>query len=281
MKNNFWTTVITPKNSWFDIDINGLLKSHDLIFLFVKRDFVTFYKQTILGPLWFLIQPLLTTIVFTIVFGKIANVPTNGLPPFLFYMSGVVAWGYFSSCLDKTANTFIANSAVFGKVYFPRLAVPVASIITNLLTFSIQFFSFLCFSVYFFLMGSNIEPNLWILLVPFLLLEMAFLGMGVGLLISALTVKYRDLVFVVGFGVQLWMYATPIVYPISQAPVKWQWFFALNPMASIVETFRHAFLGGGVINISHLLVGLVITMIIFFMGLILFSRAEKNFMDTV
>lgn len=281
MKNISWTTIITPKNSWFDIDIKGLFSSRDLIILFVRRDFVTFYKQTILGPLWFFIQPLLTTIVFTVVFGKIANVPTNGLPPFLFYMSGVVAWGYFASCLDKTANTFISNAGIFGKVYFPRLVVPVATIITNGLTFFIQFASFLCFMAYFYFMGSSIQPNWWILMVPLLLLQMALLGMGVGLLISALTTKYRDLVFVVGFGVQLWMYGTPIVYPISQAPAKWQWIFAFNPMSSVVETFRHAFLGGGSVNIAHLFIGLIMTIVIFFLGLLLFSRAEKNFMDTV
>jgi lipopolysaccharide transport system permease protein len=281
MKKNFWTTVITPSNSWFDLDLIGIFRSRDLIFLLVRRDFVTFYKQTILGPLWFFIQPLLTTIVFTVVFGKIANVPTDGVPPFLFYMSGVVAWGYFSSCLDKTANTFISNSGLFGKVYFPRLVVPIASITTNLLTFFIQFISFICFLSYFCFIGSDLQPNWWILVVPLLLFEMALLGMGVGLLISALTTKYRDLVFVVGFGVQLWMYATPIVYPVSQAPIKWQWIFAFNPMASIVEVFRHAFLGSGAVDIWHLMVGIIVTVIVFFLGLILFSHAEKNFMDTV
>ena len=276
-----WTTIITPKTSYFDVDIAGLFRSRDLIFLFVRRDFISFYKQTILGPLWFFIQPLLTTIVFTVVFGKIANMPTNGLPPFLFYMSGVVAWSYFANCLDKTSNTFIANAGIFGKVYFPRLVVPISIVITNGSTFLIQFILFLGFVAYFYIAGANIHPNWWVIFTPFLLLQMALLGLGVGLLISSLTTKYRDLVFVVGFGVQLWMYATPVVYPLSQVPEKWQWLFVMNPMAPVVETFRYAFLGGGGVVITHLAISLIMTLVIFASGLLLFARAEKNFMDTV
>ena len=276
-----WTTIITPKTSYFDIDIAGLLRSRDLIFLFVRRDFVSFYKQTILGPLWFFIQPLLTTIVFTVVFGKIANMPTNGLPPFLFYMSGVVAWSYFANCLDKTSNTFIANAGIFGKVYFPRLVVPISIVITNGSTFLIQFIMLIGFIVYFYMAGANIHPNWWIFFTPLLLLQMALLGLGVGLLIASLTTKYRDLGFVVGFGVQLWMYATPIVYPISQVPEKWQWLFAMNPMAPVIETFRHAFLGGGAVKMIHMAISIIMTLIILTSGLLLFSKAEKSFMDTV
>jgi len=247
----------------------------------VRRDFVSFYKQTILGPLWFFIQPLLTTIVFTVVFGKIANMPTNGLPPFLFYMSGVVAWSYFANCLDKTSNTFIANAGIFGKVYFPRLVVPISIVITNGSTFLIQFIMLIGFIVYFYMAGANIHPNWWIFFTPLLLLQMALLGLGVGLLIASLTTKYRDLGFVVGFGVQLWMYATPIVYPISQVPEKWQWLFAMNPMAPVIETFRHAFLGGGAVKMIHMAISIIMTLIILTSGLLLFSKVEKSFMDTV
>jgi lipopolysaccharide transport system permease protein len=274
-------TIISPKNHWFDIDFKGILQSRDLIFLFVRRDFVTFYKQTILGPFWFFIQPLITTLVFTIVFGKIAKLNTDGLPPFLFYMAGVVPWSYFSSCLDKTSNTFSANAGLFGKVYFPRLAVPLSIVITNAITFCIQFFTFLAFLFFYYQSGAAVHPSWWILLAPILLIQMATLGLGVGLLISSLTIKYRDLTFLVGFGVQLWMYATPIVYSTTQVPVKWQWLFLLNPMAPIIETFRYAFLGGDALNISHWLFSLPITILIFTIGIVFFSRAEKNFMDTI
>jgi lipopolysaccharide transport system permease protein len=274
-------TIISHKNYWFDIDFKGILQSRDLIFLFVRRDFVTFYKQTILGPFWFFIQPLITTLVFTVVFGKIAKLNTGGLPPFLFYMAGVVPWSYFSSCLDKTSNTFSANAALFGKVYFPRLAVPLSIVITNAITFCIQFLTFIAFLFFYYKSGAAVHPSWWILLAPILLIQMATLGLGVGLLISSLTIKYRDLTFVVGFGVQLWMYATPIVYPITQVPVKWQWLFLLNPMAPIIETFRYAFLGGDALNISRWLFSLPITILIFTIGIVFFSRAEKNFMDTI
>jgi len=213
--------------------------------LFVKRDFVAFYKQTILGPLWFLLQPLFTTIVFTIIFGRIAKISTDGLPQMLFYMCGIVLWNYFADCLNKTSDTFVSNAGIFGKVYFPRLTVPVSIVITNLITFAIQFLLFLAFWAYFYLEGAAIKASLWILATPFLLLQMAALGLGLGILISSLTTKYRDLRYVVGFGVQLWMYATPIVYPMSQIPEKWQWLYAMNPMAAIVETARFAFLGAG------------------------------------
>lgn len=276
-----WTTTIGPKTSWLDIDIAGLWRARDLIMLFVRRDFVTFYKQTILGPLWFLIQPLLTTVVFTVIFGRIAKVPTDGLPQFLFYMSGIVPWAYFASCLDKTSNTFVANAGIFGKVYFPRLAVPVSIVITNLFTFAIQFFAFLGFVAYFYLSGADIRPNVWVIITPLLLLQMAALGLGMGTLISALTTRYRDLTFVVGFGVQLWMYATPIVYPMSQVNEKWHWLLALNPMSSVVETFRYAYLGSGGVKIEYFLLSAFLTALIFLFGLLLFSRAEKSFMDTV
>jgi lipopolysaccharide transport system permease protein len=276
-----WTTIIRPKSAWLDIDLAGLWKARDLILLFVRRDFVSFYKQTVLGPLWFFIQPLITTVVFTIIFGNLAKIPTDGVPPFLFYMSGIVPWTYFANCLDKTARTFTDNAAVFGKVYFPRLAVPISISITNLLTFGIQFLALLGFIAYFYFSGANIKPNIWIIATPLLLIQAAALAVGVGLLISSLTTRYRDLTFLIGFGIQLWMYATPIVYPISQVSEKWRGLLALNPMSSVVETFRYAYLGSGGVIIEHFLISATMTAIILCAGIILFSRAEKTFMDTV
>jgi lipopolysaccharide transport system permease protein len=277
-----WTTVLRPKSGWFDLHLKDLWRYRDLIALFVRRDFVAVYKQTILGPFWFLLQPLFSTIVFTVIFGKIARIPTDGLPPVVFYLGGIVTWNYFATCLSKTSDTFVANAGLFGKVYFPRLVVPVSIVITNLITFSIQFCLFLLFVIYFYVSGgSGIKPNSWIFLTPLLLFEMAALGLGAGILVSSLTTKYRDLTYVVGFGVQLWMYATPVVYPMSQIPERWQWLFALNPMAAPVEAFRFAFLGTGSIQSWHFIVSVSVTAVILIAGIILFSRVEKTFMDTV
>lgn len=279
--NSDWTRVIRSRSGWFDVDVPELWQYRDLIFLFVRRDFVAFYKQTVLGPFWFILQPLLSTVVFTIIFSYIAHIPTDGLPPFLFYMAGTVAWTYFANCMTQTSNTFITNAAIFGKVYFPRLVVPVSIVISNLLTFAIQFMLFLTFLGYFYLNGSSIHPNMWILLVPFLLVQMAALGLGTGVLISSMTTKYRDLTLALAFGVQLWMYATPVVYPLSQIPAKWQWLFSLNPMAAIVETFRYAFLGSGAIQPWMLGISIGMTILILFMGIVMFSHVEKTFMDTI
>ena len=280
-QNEQWSSVIRSRSGWFDIDLPGLWQYRDLILLFVRRDFVAIYKQTILGPLWFLLQPLFSTFVFTIIFGMIANIPTDGLPQVIFYMAGIVTWNYFSNCFTRTSDTFVANAGIFGKVYFPRLAVPVSIVITNLLTFAIQFGLFLVFMFYFYFKGSSINPNLWILLTPLLLIQMAALGLGFGILVSSMTTKYKDLTFVVGFGVQLWMYASPIVYPMSQIPAKWHSVYALNPMAAIVETFRYAFLGAGSIRPWQLGMSMGMTVAILAIGIIMFSRIEKTFMDTV
>ncbi|MDD1681518.1 MAG: ABC transporter permease [Methanoregula sp.] len=249
--------------------------------LFVQRDFIAYYKQTVLGPLWFILQPLFTTVVFTIIFSSIAHIPTDGFPPFLFYLSGTIAWTYFATCMTKTSNTFMANAGIFGKVYFPRLVVPISIVISNLISFAIQFGLFLIFLLWFYLNGSTIQPNVWILLTPLLLVQMAALGLGMGILISSLTTKYRDLALAFGFGVQLWMYATPVVYPLSQIPAQWQWLFALNPMTAIVETFRYAFLGSGAIQSWMLGVSLGMTILVLILGIVLFSRVEKNFMDII
>lgn len=276
-----WTMVISPRRGWLDINLKELWHYRDLILLFVRRDFVAIYKQTVLGPIWFLLQPVFSTVVFTIVFGKIANIPTDGLPPPLFYMAGIVAWSYFSNCLTATSNTFVANASIFGKVYFPRLVIPVSVIITNLMTFVIQFSIFLCFLFFFYLKGVVLKPNLFILLTPYLIIQMGILGLGFGILVSSLTTKYRDLTFVVNFGVQLWMYATPIVYPMSQIPERWQWLFALNPMSVIIETFRYAFLGAGSVKLLYLVISLGVTLAVLAVGIVLFRRIEKTFMDTV
>jgi lipopolysaccharide transport system permease protein len=280
-KKDDWTMVIKPHGHWFNIDLVGLWNYRDLIWLFVRRDFIAIYKQTVLGPLWFLLQPLFTTVVFTIVFGRIAQIPTDNMPPALFYMAGVVVWGYFSGCLTSTSDTFVSNAGIFGKVYFPRLVVPVSLVISNIITFMIQFVLLLCFILYFYLSGALVRPSLWILITPFLILYMAVLGLGTGILISSLTTKYRDLTFAVSFGVQLWMYATPIVYPMSEVPEQWNWIMMLNPMTTVVETFRYAFLGVGTVTLGLWGTGIAVAFIILILGMLLFSRIEKTFMDTV
>ncbi len=274
-------TVIGPASGWFDIRLSELWRYRDLIMLFVRRDFVAVYKQTILGPLWFLIQPLLTTVVFTIIFGRIAKIPTDGMPEMLFYLSGVVVWNYFAGCLNKTSDTFVTNAYLFGKVYFPRLAVPVSVVISNLVTFGIQFALFLCFLVYFSVSGTNVNLQPSVVFLPLLIFQMAALGLGFGIIVSSLTTKYRDLSQLVGFGVQLWMFATPIVYPASQIPVKLQWLIAINPMAPIIEFFRFSFFGVGAVSPLQMGVSGLTTLLVLGMGIVLFSRIEKSFMDTV
>lgn len=276
-----WTIVIKPWNPWFELDLLGIWRYRDLIRLFVRRDFVAQYKQTILGPIWFIIQPLFTTVVFTVVFGKIAKIPTEGVPNFLFFLAGNVVWGYFSGCLTDTSTTFTVNAGLFGKVYFPRLTVPTSIVISKIAQFAIQFTLFIAFYAYFISAGSAIVPNLWVLALPLLLMQMALLGLGTGILISSLTTKYRDLNFAVGFGVQLWMYATPIVYPLSQIPERFHKFFSLNPMTAIIETFRYAFFGKSAITALDMAISWAVTLCILLVGMVLFNRVEKIFMDTV
>jgi len=280
-KKETYTHSITPRDKLFDLRLRDIWNFRDLLLLFVHRDFVAFYKQTILGPLWFFIQPLLTTIVFTIIFGNIAKIPTDGLPPILFYLAGVTSWQYFAECFKKTANSFTLNASIFGKVYFPRAIVPLSVTITNLIAFGIQFLLFIVFLIYFNLNGSSVQPNIYILLFPILVLMMGIMGLGLGMLVSAMTTKYRDLQFLVAFGVQLLMYATPVIYPISSIPDKYQWIIMANPMTSVIETFRFSFLGAGNLNWYGLAYSLVFTIAIFVLGLLVFNRTEKNFMDTV
>jgi lipopolysaccharide transport system permease protein len=278
---NKWDMIISPQRNLFDLRLRELWHARDLILLFVRRDFVSIYKQTILGPLWYLIQPLLTTIIFTFIFGNIAKLPTDGLPPFLFYMSGTVIWAYFASSLTKTSETFVGNANLFGKVYFPRLAVPVSVLISNLIAFAIQFGFFLAFMAYFVSRGTPLHPNWWILLTPVLLLMMAGLGLGFGIIVSSLTTKYRDLRFLVQFGVQLLMYITPVIYPISALPPRYQALLQFNPISPIVETFRYAFLGAGTVNVPQLVYSFGLMLIVITIGAVIFNRVEATFMDTV
>lgn len=276
-----WDIIINSNSSWFDLRLNELTNYRDLIFLFVKRDFISIYKQTILGPLWFFIQPILTTIIFTIVFGKIAKLPTDGLPPVMFYMAGVVGWNYFSDCITNTSSVFTINSHIFGKVYFPRIIVPLSIIISSLLKFGVQLLLFFFVLAYYFCYGVDIQPNLLILSLPLLIFLMAGIGLGLGLIISSLTAKYRDLKFLIGFGVQLLMYITPVVYPLSFLTEKYKWLILLNPMTGIIETFRFAFLGEGVFNIFYLAYSFVFMVFVLIIGFVVFQKVEKNFMDSV
>ena len=276
-----WDLIIEPRRAWWDLRLGQVWRYRDLIMLFVWRDFVSTYKQTILGPLWYLIQPIITTLVFTVIFGNIANLPTDGLPRFLFYMSGTVIWTYFSGCLKKTSNTFAANAGLFGKVYFPRLAIPIADLISNLLTFAIQFTLFLAFLAYFMLSGADVYVTTWALLLPVLIFLMAGLGLGFGIIISSLTTKYRDLRYLVGFGMQLWMYATPVIYPASTIPEEWQWVLNVNPIAPVVEAFRYAFLGAGSPSWGGLAYSFTFMLAVFTIGVLIFNRVESTFMDTV
>jgi len=276
-----WDIVIKPKSGWFNIPFGMIYRYHDLIFMFVKRDFVTFYKQTILGPLWYVIQPLVNSVIFTVIFGKLAKIPTDGIPPFLFYMAGTVAWGYFSTCLTQTSNTFVANREIFGKVYFPRMTVPISIVITGIFQFLIQFVIFIGFLLYYWIQGADVTPSIMIFTLPLILLQMAILGFGMGIFVSSLVTKYRDLTYAMTFAVQIWMYLTPVVYPLTQVPENYRNLYVLNPMVSIVESFRGVFLGVSSIETHHILISVFVTMIIFIIGVILFSRIEKTFMDTV
>lgn len=275
-----WTTIIQPQNRLLDLKLNELWKYRDLIIMFVKRDFKTMYKQTILGPLWIVINPILTTLMQVFVFGNIANISTDGMPQFLFYMAGNTMWLYFSGCLTKTSSTFTANAAVFGKVYFPRLVTPISIVISGLISFLVQFFIFIAAVIYYTCIGK-IQPNLWVLATPFLVLELALLALGCGIIISSLTTKYRDLAVLVTFGVQLWMYGSAIIFPVSSLTEKWAAMIMLNPVVPVVELFRYAYTGHGTVSIAHLAGGLCITVVILFIGIISFNKVEKTFMDTV
>lgn len=278
-----WDIVIKPRNRWYNIDFKECWKYRDLIGLFVKRDFVVRYKQTVLGPVWAVLQPLLTTIMFTFIFGKVARLGTDGVPEFLFYMCGNVIWHYFSSCLNGTSNVFVANVRVFTKIYFPRLLVPVSTVVTNAITYVIQmamFFMFLAFYALFKGYTLALNWGLILLTVP-TLLQVAMMGMGCGMVLSSLTTKYRDLHMLVSFGVQLWMYATPIAYSSSIISGDYSLVFYLNPMASIVEMYRSAFLGIGNFQPGSYFISLGFTLLVLFWGVVRFSKVERTFVDTI
>jgi lipopolysaccharide transport system permease protein len=279
---NQWSEEITPKNKWFDIRLNELWKYKDLIGLFVYRDFVSVYKQTILGPLWHIIQPLFTTLVFSIVFGNIAQINTDGIPHFLFYLCSITIWNYFSNSINSTSNVFVTNASVFGKVYFPRLTVPVANVISGFMAFGIQFLLFLGVYLYFLLSGNeSVSPNLWVLAVPLFAFNMALLGLGFGIIVSSLTTKYRDLTYAVGFGVQLMMYVSGVIHPLSYISEEKRFWMMLNPISTVIEGFRYAFFGKGVFEASMLFYSLGVSIIVFIIGVALFHKVEKGFMDTV
>jgi len=276
-----WTTVIESVQGWYMPDLRGLWQYRDLVMLFVRRDSVATYKQSLLGPLWFVIQPLITTIVFTIVFGRIASIPTDGLPPLLFYFAGVLCWQYFAANLNKTSDTFASNAGIYSKVYFPRLVTPVSLIISNLIVLGIQFCVFIVVVITYRIRGVPVDPGAAVLLLPLLLIQIAALGLGVGLIVSTLSTRFRDLAYLLGYGMQLWMYATPVVYPVSQIPEKWLWLAYLNPMTSIVESFRYAVLGSGSLRLEPTVYSIMMTALIFCLGLAMFSRVERSFMDTI
>ena len=275
-----WTTIIKPKNRLLDLKLKELWQYRDLIIMFVKRDFKTIYKQTVLGPLWIIINPIMTTLIQVFVFGNIAGMSTDGTPQFLFYLSGNALWIYFSKSFTQTANTFINNSAVFGKVYFPRLVSPISVTISGLITFSIQFILLVISTIYYYMQG-DIQPNLYILLLPLLLLELAMLSMGCGIIISALTTKYRDLSILVTFGIQIWMYASAIIFPVSSLSEKWAKILMINPVVPVIETARYGFTGNGTFLLPYLLLSIAETVIILFIGIVIFNKVEKTFMDTV
>lgn len=276
-----WTDIISPQTNILDLKLKDVWKYRDLLIMFVKRDFVSTYKQTILGPIWFFVQPLLTTLTFVIIFGNIAKLSTDGLPMTLFYMSGITMWNYFSECLNKTATVFKDNANIFGKVYFPRLIMPLSIVVSNLIRFGIQLSLFLGFLLWYIFNGSSVHPNWYILLVPYLVVLMALLALGLGMIISAMTTKYRDLVFLLTFGIQLFMYATPVIYPMSSLSVKYGWLIKANPLSAIIETFRYAFTGSGQFSWGVLAYSSLFTFIILVIGTIIFNKVEKSFMDTV
>jgi lipopolysaccharide transport system permease protein len=279
-KESEWT-IIRSKQGLFDLHLREIWRYRGLIRLFAWRDFISVYKQSILGPLWYMIQPVMTTVMFMIVFAGIARLPTGGVPAILFYFSGIILWGYFGSSVTKTSNVFVANSNLFSKIYFPRLSLPLSVMISNLVSFGVQICLFLLLLFFYLLNDTRVQPNSWILLTPLLLINVAALALGSGCLVSSLTIRYRDLSFLVSFGLQLWMYATPIFYPLNIVPQRYKWLISANPLTPVTETFRYAFFGTGNANLFHLLYSFVFAVIVLFLGLIIFNRVQSTFVDIV
>lgn len=277
-----WDIIIQPPQGFVPLDLRAVWTYRNLIWLFFKRDFVAFYKQTVLGPLWYLIQPTLTAFTFYIIFGRIANISTNGVPPFLFYMSGIVLWGYFANCLTNNSEIFSKNASLFGKVYFPRMVVPISVAMSGVVAFGIQFGLLLTVTLMFVLTNGSVSfPGPGIVLIPVLIFYVACLGVGVGLIVSAMTVRFRDLAFAAGFVTQLWMFATPVVYPYTQIPVQYQWFFFINPMSAPVETIRHLMFSTPAVPAGLWVGNTAITFVLLVTGVVLFTRSESVAMDTV
>ena len=279
-----WDLIIENKSNLFSLDLKEVWRYKDLLMMYVKRDIVTFYKQTILGPLWFIIQPVFTTIMFMFVFGGIAGISTDGVPQAVFYLAGLVCWNYFSDCLSKCSDTFNANQNIFGKVYFPRLIVPLSITVSNLIKMAIQFVLFFVVYLYYYVTLNSFHINFTILLFPLLVVMLGCLGLGFGLIISSMTTKYRDLRFLISFGVQLWMYVTPVIYPLSVMKNNfphYMWVIVANPLTSILETFKYGFTGVGVFNWGYLAYSFVFTVVILLLGIVVFNRVQKNFMDVI
>lgn len=280
-KDSNWDLIIEPTVSWFKLNLADVWRYRDLITMFVKRDLVVVYKQTLLGPIWYFVQPLLSALIFSVVFGKIAGLPTDGAPAILFYLSGLLCWNYFASCVTSTSDTFTANASIFGKVYFPRLILPLSICVSNLSKVIVQLILLVSIYAYFVVKGTNVQPSFWILFFPVMLLQIALLGLGFGILISSFTTKYRDLQMLLGFGVQLWMYASPVAYSANQVPQQYRWLYDLNPMVAPIVSFRAMVLNTTPPLIETSLYSLIFSFVLLFFALIVFSRAERTFIDTV
>jgi lipopolysaccharide transport system permease protein len=280
-KEQIWTEEIKAKNSIFSVNFREVWQYRDLLFMLVKKDYVTFYKQTILGPIWFFVQPILTTLMYVLLFGQIAKLPTGGVPQIAFYLSGVTIWNYFSEALTKTSTVFKDNAAVMGKVYFPRLIMPLSIVVSGLMKFAIQFGLFIVVVLYYTIIIKAIQPNWWIIATPLLILLMASFSLGLGMIFSSLTTKYKDLVFLLTFGIQLFMYATPVVFMTDSIPNEYKWIIELNPLTSIFDCFRYGYLGIGNFQASSLLYSSIVTFSILALGIVIFNKVEKTFMDTV
>jgi len=275
-----WTETIEAEHSLFDLKLKEVWRYKDLVYMFVKRDFISGFKQTILGPVWFFINPIFTTLVYLVVFGNIAGLSTDGAPKILFYLAGVTLWNYFSTCLTGTSNVFTGNAAIFGKVYFPRLVMPLTIVISNLMRFGVQMLLFLGVFFYYYYQGQ-VQPNIWILATPFLIVLMAAFALGMGMIFSSLTTKYRDIQMLLGFGVSLFMYVTPVIYPLSALPARLKSIAYYNPLSGIFECFKYAWLGVGDFSVSMLMISSVIIFILLAVGTVFFNKVEKGFMDTV
>lgn len=276
-----WDTIVTPERKWYELRLKEVFRYKDLIYLFVKRNFTSQYKQTVLGPLWFIINPLLTSFISTIIFGNIAGIDSEGVPYFLFYLCGYTLWNYFSSCVNATSSTFTSNAGIMGKVYFPRLTMPIASVIYAAVNMILIFVMSIITMIIYMLKGYEIHPNIAVLLIPMLMIQTAVLGLGVGIVISSLTTKYRDLTVLVGFGLSLWMYLTPVVYPITEVGGILRIIILINPMSAVVQNYKYALLGVGTFEEFYWIISLVTTGIIFIVGVLRFNKVEGTFMDTV